>query len=116
MDLRERIVLALEAGERVGVVAPRFGVSERTVRAYRTKAQAGQLAPRPLPGKAPRLAKDQEEAFVAMVREKSDWTIEALCQEWHTRTGVVLPRSTLHDHLKRLGGRFKKKSPGRRTR
>lgn len=117
MDLRERIVAALSAGERVVSVAERFGVCERTVRAYRTRAQAGELAPRPIPGKPPSLRPEQEGDFVSMVQEKSDWTIEKLSQEWERRTGVLLPSSTLHDHLKRLGGRFKKRvaSPSSET-
>ncbi|BCM88447.1 hypothetical protein IAD21_00278 [Abditibacteriota bacterium] len=109
MDLRERIVAALEAGERVVSVAARFEVGERTVRAYRQLAREGQLAPRPRPGKAPRLPKEQEASFVAMIQETPNWTIVSLQGEWHKRTGVFLPSSTLHDHLKRLGGRYKKR-------
>ncbi|BCM93553.1 hypothetical protein IAD21_05444 [Abditibacteriota bacterium] len=109
MDLRERIVAALGEGASVVSVAERFGVCDRTVRRYRKRAQAGSLAPLPIPGRAPRLRAEQEEAFVSMVEEKSDWTIEQLSQEWDRRTGVFLPSSTLHDHLKRLGGRYKKR-------
>lgn len=109
MDLRERIVGACESGQSVSSVAEHFGVCTRTVRAYLARAKKGELAPRPLPGKAPRLRPDQEAAFVAMVQEKNDWTLGLLQQEWHSRSGVFLPRSTLHDHLQRLGGRDKKR-------
>jgi putative transposase len=110
MDLRERIVAALDAGESMVSVALRFGVCERTVRRYRDRAKVGALAPLPLPGKAPRLLQEQEESFVLMVQERSDWTIEKLSAQWQERTGVWLPSSTLHDHLKRLGGRYKKRA------
>ena len=110
MDLRERIVKACGAGESQASVALRFGVSSKTVSAYLTRASQGQLAPYPLPGRAPRLRPDQEAAFVAMLEERSDWSVDALCLEWETRCGVLLPRSTLHDHLKRLGGRYKKRA------
>lgn len=110
MDLRERIVAARLAGESVVSVAQRFGVCTKTVRAYVSRAAAGQLAARPRPGKAPHLRPEQEAAFVSMVQETSDWTIDALCQEWEARSGQVLARSTLHDHLKRLGGRYKKRA------
>lgn len=109
LDLRSRIVGALEEGENVVSVAHRFGVGERTVRTYRRLAREGQLAPRPRPGKAPRLQKEQEARFVSMVQETPNWTILSLQGEWHKRTGVFLPSSTLHDHLKRLGGRYKKR-------
>jgi transposase len=113
MDLRERIVLARESGESVVSVAQRFGVCTKTVRAYQSLASKGQLSPRPIPGKAARLRPEQEAAFVAMVEEQSDWTldwtVEQLSLEWERRSGVLLPRSTLHDHMKRLGARFKKR-------
>lgn len=110
MDLRERIVAALEAGESLVSVALRFGVCERTVRRYRDLAKVGALAPLPIPGKAPRLRPEQEASFVALVQESPNWTILSLQSEWHKRTGVFLPSSTLHDHLKRLGGRYKKRA------
>lgn len=109
MDLRERIVLARQAGESVLSVSQRFGVCTKTVRTYQSRASKGQLEPRPRPGKAPRLRPEHEEAFVAMVAEKSDWTVDGLSLEWERRSGVLLPRSTLHDHLKRLGARYKKR-------
>ncbi len=91
MDLRERIVLARESGESVVSVAQRFGVCTKTVRAYQSLASKGQLSPRPIPGKAPRLRPEQEAAFVAMVADKSDWTVEQLSLEWQRRSGVLLP-------------------------
>jgi transposase len=49
-DLRERIIAALEAGERTGQVVARFVVSDRTVRRYRHLLQErGSLTPKPLP-------------------------------------------------------------------
>ena len=81
----------------------------KTVRAYEARAKAGRLAPLPRPGKAPRLRPEQEAAFVAMVQETTTWTVAGLSEEWHRRTGVLLPSSTLHDHLKRLGARYKKR-------
>lgn len=110
MDLRERIVAACARGESQVQVAQRFGVCSQTVSAYVGRAARGQLAPRPLPGRAPRLRPEQEEAFVAMLEETSGWTVEQLSLEWERRSGVLLPRSTLHDHLRRLGGRYKKRA------
>lgn len=109
MDLRERIVQACAEGQSVREVALRFGVCPKTVREYRLRHAQGQLAPHPIPGKPARLGRQEEPLFIAMVQEKSDWTLETLSREWHTRSGVWLPRSTLHDHLKRLGGRYKKR-------
>jgi len=111
MDLRERIVAACAEGASQVSVAGRFGVCSKTVQRYVARAARGELAPLPLPGAAPRLRPEQEESFVSMVEEKRDWTVDALCVEWEARSGVLLPRSTLHDHLLRLKGRYKKESP-----
>lgn len=118
MDLRERIVAACAGGASQVSVAHRFGVCTKTVQRYvarGARGARGELAPRPLPGPAFRLRPDQEEAFVSMVLEQSDWTVDALCVEWERRSGVLLPRSTLHDALKRHKGRFKKESGGARA-
>jgi transposase len=109
MDLRERIVAACAEGASQVSVAHRFGVCSKTVQHYVARAARGELAPRPHPGATPSLRPDQEATFLAMVQEKSDWAIDQLCVEWQRRSGVLLPRSTLHDHLQRLKGRYKKR-------
>lgn len=112
MDLRERIVSACGEGASQASVALRFGVCAKTVQRYVARATRGELAPRPLPGRTPRLRGEQEAAFVSMVQENHDWTIDQLCVEWEARSGVLLPRSTLYDHLRRVKGRYKKESDG----
>lgn len=90
-----------------------FGVSTSMVRRSVVRHRQGfSLAPGRSPGAAPRLRLDQEADFVSMIEAKSDWTLAQLSVEWQVRSGVWLPRSTLHDHLKRLRGRFKKESGG----
>ena len=115
-DLRERIVSSCRSGRSVAEVASLFQVSEVAVRKYLRLVESGSsLAVGRSPGKPPRLRPEQEEAFVALMEEGSDWTLEKLGQEWHRRSGVLLPRSTLHDHVKRLRGRYKKESSGAGT-
>lgn len=45
MDLRERVVAAVERGEPIAVVARRFQVSRPTVRAWRDRAKRNELTP-----------------------------------------------------------------------
>lgn len=113
MDLRERIVAACDNGQSQVQVAQRFGVCTKTVQRYVARSHAGTLAPRPLPGRTPRLSVEQEAAFVALVQEDPNRTLAQMSDEWHKRSGQRLPSSTLHDVLRRLGGRFKRvASPG----
>lgn len=109
MDLRERIVAACASGETAASAAQRFGVCSRTVQRYVERAKRDALVPTPKPGRPPRLAHEQEAAFLALLEESPNWTLLGLQEEWHKRSGVFLPSSTLHDALKRLGGRFKKR-------
>lgn len=109
MDLRERIVAACASGETAASAAHRFGVCSRTVQRYVERAKRDALVPTPKSGRPPRLAREQEAAFLALLEESPNWTLLGLQEEWHKRSGVFLPSSTLHDALKRLGGRFKKR-------
>ncbi len=115
MDLRERIVSACAEGASQVSVAARFGVCSKTVQRYVARASRGELSPLRHPGPARRLGAEQDEAFVLMVQETPNWTIDGLCVEWERRSGVLLPRSTLFDQLRRLKGRYKKESGGART-
>jgi transposase len=45
MDLRERVVAAVEAGDRIAMVARRFDVSRPTVRDWRDRARRDDLRP-----------------------------------------------------------------------
>lgn len=113
MDLRERVVAACGAGQSQAEVARRFSVCSKTVERYVALAKAGQLAPRPLPGRAPRVSADQHEALRALVQEDPNRTLAQMSLLWQERTGQVLSTSTLPDALKRVGGRFKKNTLGR---
>lgn len=109
MDLRERIVAACASGETAAAVAQRFGVCSRTVQRYVERARRDALMPTPIPGRPSRLAHEEEAAFVALFEESPNWTLLQLQEEWQKRSGVFLPSSTMHDHIQRLGGRFKKR-------
>src|SRR6476660_9225385 len=113
LDLRERIVASLQAGSSIREVAQLFGMSHDTVRRYQLRQEQGQsLLPRPRLGRAPRVLPAEKEAFVAMVREHPNATLMEMSALWQQRTGVALPQSTMHDHVRRVGGRFKKESNG----
>lgn len=109
MDLRERIVCAVLSGGSQNSVAAQFGVCVKTVQRYVQRHHQGELSPRKPPGATPRVSAQQEPELIALMQERSDWTLESMAEEWERRSGVRLPRSTFHDHLVRLGGRYKKR-------
>lgn len=109
LDLRERIVNALVAGASVQEVATRFCVSHDSVRRLQVKHERGEsLAPLPHLGRTPRVADEEQEALVALVKGNPSATIESMRGLWAEQTGVLLPHSTMHDALVRVRARFKK--------
>lgn len=108
LDLRERIVAACEAGASQASVATRFGVCAKTVQRLVARAAAGQLARAPIAGRRARLCPEQEEQLVSLLNEDVNWTVAQVCQVWQQRTGQHVPRSTMHDAMRRVGARFKK--------
>ncbi len=113
LDLRERIVTALVEGGSVQAVADRFCVSHDSVRRLQLKHECGQsLAPRPRLGRTPRVGGEEEGTLVALVGHYPSATIEQMSVLWEQQTGVVLPRSTMHDALRRVRARFKKNTRG----
>jgi len=109
IDLRERIVASFLAGNSQVKVAVQYGVCIKTVQRYVKRHYEGSLAPLKPPGAVPRVSAQQEPELIALMHERSDWTLESMSLEWERRSGVSLPRSTFHDHLVRLGGRYKKR-------
>lgn len=107
-DLRERIIAALEAGERTGQVATRFAVSDRTVRRYRqVLRERGSLAPKPLPGRR-RLTAGREAELRDQVQAHPDATLADHCRRWQARTGQRLSLPTMHRAIGRLNWTVKK--------
>lgn len=112
-DLRERVVRALLEGASVRDVALRFEVSHDTVERYKKRHERGEeLAPRPRPGRTPLVRAEEQEALRALVQSHPDATIEGMSALWQEQTGQELPRSTMYDHLRRVGARFKKNTRG----
>ena len=106
----QRIVAALKQGQTQRSVAECFGVSLSSVQRYdRLDREHGSLSAKPIPGRPRSLTQEHEPLFRVMLAEGGDWTLCQMARVWHERTGVLLPKSTLHDHLKRWGFRYKKR-------
>ena len=115
MDLRDRVVVACDSGVWTRVeVAEQFGVSRAWVhRLLQRRRDEGSYAPRGHggghpPAFSPRALRRLE----AAVARQPDATLEEL----RDRSGVSCSVVTVHNTLKRLGYRRKKRRSGRRSR
>ena len=117
IDLRERIVAAVEDGGSLRVVGARFGVAPSSVQKitalYR---QSGSVAPRPMGGdRRSQVIEAHAERIFALLSAQPDQTLEALRGELRT-LGVHVGYGGLRRFLKRHGISFKKKPAGQRAR
>jgi transposase len=94
-DLRERIVRAYDAGMPKFRIMQTFQVGRATVSRYITlRRKTGGLAPKPIPGRPPRIGPAQLPALVAQLETTPDATLAEHCATWaETRQTRVSPTS-----------------------
>ena len=108
MDLRERVVAALEAGQSCRAVAKTFTVSVASVVKWSQRQRAtGSVAPRPVGGRRPYAVARERKWLLARVAEKPDLTLRALLLELRER-GMVVSYYALWHFLQHEGITFKK--------
>ena len=109
LDLRQKLMQALERGQRPSQVAAAFGVGVSTVKRYRQQVrQTGSLAPKPIPGDTPSILPEQYPQLRAQVVRQPDATLAEHCARWATEQGVTVSRSTMCRMLAKLGLPLKK--------
>lgn len=112
MDLRVRVLTAVDGGQKTGAVAARFAVSPAWVRRLKQRRrEAGEVAPRPRPPRPGKLA-GRDAELLAAVAARPDITLAEL------KRALALPvaLSTLCGALERLGLSRKKSRSGRPSR
>lgn len=110
VDLRERIVRAVEEGQNKSAVARRFGVSRRSVQRYVKRAESGQLAATPHPGSKPWLSDEQSEVLRQQVEDHNDWSLEQHAEALAEATGIELKKSAIDKYFRKLGISRKKRA------
>ena len=113
VDLKERVVKAVKAGQSQRSVARRYDLSRRSVRRYLQREAAGKLAAEPRPGKARALGETECEVLKRQVVAHADWSLERHAAEFAKATGVELKKSAVGNYLKRLGITYKKRASSR---
>ena len=108
LDLRQRIVAAVQAGHPKAEVAALFGVDRSTINRYLRRAEAGTLTPMPLPGRAPRISPAQHDDLRLQLHLHPDATLAEHCQRWEAVHGVRLSVATMSRAIRRVGWTRKK--------
>jgi transposase len=109
MDLRLRIVRAVERGSSIREAARRFAVSPSAAIKLMQRVRAtGSPAPARYGGHRRPFLAPHEAELRGLVEATPDITLAELQGELQRRRGVVAGLSTLHNTLRRLGLRHKK--------
>jgi transposase len=103
-DLRERVMAAIDRGDRREEVAERFSVSVPTItRWVRLRRETNGLAPRPVPGPPSVKLGALVDVLPKRLAERADATLEEQCTWWHERSGVVVSTATMSRGIARVG-------------
>jgi transposase len=109
VDLRRRIVSAVEGGMPKAQAARTFSVSLSSVKRYAEKAQrGGSLVPKKPPGAAPKLDEKAMKLLEEDLRERPFASLRERCEYIEAMTGLSVSRSTMCRAIARIGPTRKK--------
>ena len=109
VDLRRRIVSAVESGMSKAQAARTFSVSLSSVKRYVNKAERGEsLAPKKRPGSAPKLDEKARKLLEEDLQERPYLTLQDRCEYIEVMTGLSVSRSTMCRAIARIGPTRKK--------
>lgn len=110
LDLRERLLRALDAGLDAAEVERTLGVSLATQRRWRRRAADGTgLAPGRSPGRGRLIPAAEEEGLRAQVAAAPDATLAQHCAAWEAAGKAAVSESTMSRALRRVGVTRKKR-------
>jgi transposase len=110
-DLRIKALGALERRMPRREAASTFGVSLATLKRWLRRRREGEnLAPRPSPGRTPRICATQQQrrALWEQLEANDDATLARHCELWEQKTGVAVSVATMSRAVRKLGWTFKK--------
>jgi transposase len=117
VELRTRIVRAVEGGMAQTEAARVFAVSTRTIHRYLTEHRAGgDLTPGQSPGRPPTIGPAHADALQAHVAAHPDATLADHCDRWQRAQGVRVSVATMSRAIRALAITVKKSPVRGRTR
>ena len=109
LDLRDRVVAAVDAGTPITTVATQFRLHRSTIYRYLTQRQErGTLVPRTSPGRRRTITANDDARLVAHLQQDPTATLADHCRTWEKATGVRLSPATLSRAIRRVGWSRKK--------
>lgn len=109
VDLRERVLRAVDQGRPRAEIVQLLGVSLATIKRYlKQRRDEGHVKPHAIPGRTPKKRAALQAGLEAQLRAHDDATLEQHCELWEHTHGEVVSRWTMSRAIEQLGWTRKK--------
>ena len=110
MDLREKVLRAVDQGYSRKEIVNLLGVSAATIKRYlKQRRETGNLAPKAIVGRPPKKLGPLQAELVAQLQAHGDLRLEDHCQLWEQSHKVKVSTATMSRAIKRVGWTRKKR-------
>ena len=110
VDLRERVLQAVDKGYRRTEIMKLFGISRATIKRYlKQRRETGNVNVRPIPGRPSKKFAPLQAGLVTQLQAHPDVTLEIHCQLWEQEHGLPVSTTTMGRAIRRMGWTRKKK-------
>src|SRR2546430_10137745 len=109
LDLRERVLRAVDQGKAQQEVVEALGISLATIKRYvKQRREMGHVRPKSIPGRPPKKALPLDTGLLPQLQAHPDVTLQQHCNLWERVSGVQVSRWTMSRAIKRMGWTRKK--------
>lgn len=110
VDLREKILRAVDEGHPRNEIIKLFGVSRATIKRYlKQRRETGDLEVKPIPGRPSKKFVPLQAGLVAQLEANPDATLQMHCQMWEQEHGLRVSTTTMGRAIRRVGWTRKKR-------
>ena len=110
VDLRERVVQAVEKGYSRTEIIKLFGVSRATIKRYLKQwREKGDVNVKPIPGRPSKKFAPLQAGLLSQLQAYPDATLEMHCQMWEQEHGLQVSITTMGRAIRRVGWTRKKR-------
>ena len=110
LDLRERVLRAVDQGKPRPEMVKMLGVSLATIKGYlKQRRETGHVRPKAMPGRPARKGGALQAGLVAQLEAHPAVRLETHCQLWESEHGMRVSTSTMSRMIERVGWTRKKR-------
>ena len=109
VDLRERVVRAVDQGKPRCEIVDMLGVSLATIKRYlKQRRESGHVRPKAIPGRPASKGAALQAGLLAQLQAHPDVSLETHCQIWESEHGMHVSTSTMSRMILAVGWTRKK--------